>query len=112
MAKTIDDIKAKLERLDREAREKKAKIEAEAKSRSEKLKNQLKRAEQHEKAKSRKDETRRKILAGSLVLDRMEKDEAFATKFRGDLDRFLTRDIDRALFDLKPAQHSPTSPKD
>ncbi len=106
MAKTLESIKAKLEKLDQQARDKKAKIEAETKDKSLKLKNQLKRMEQREKAKTRKRDTRRKILAGSLVLERMQKDEAFSAKFSNDLDEFLTRDIDRALFELPARQRS------
>ncbi len=100
MTNTLEGIKARLEKLEKQAREKKAKIEAETKDKSLKLKNQLKRVEQREKAQNRKRDTRRKILAGSLVLERVEKDEAFAAKFRDDLDEFLTRDIDRVLFEL------------
>ncbi len=112
MTKTLESIKAKLEKLDQQACEKKAKIEAETKDKSLKLKNHLKRLEQREKAKNRKRDTRRKILAGSLVLEHMEKDEAFAAKFRGDLDQFLKRDIDRALFELQPVVGAPATQKD
>lgn len=48
----------------------------------------------------RSDDTRRKILAGALVIDMMEKDESARTRFIGHLDKFLTRPDDRALFDL------------
>jgi large subunit ribosomal protein L7/L12 len=53
------------------------------------------------KGRSAKD-TRRKILAGALILDIISKDEAAKKKFMPQLDRYLTRDDDRALFDLKP----------
>jgi large subunit ribosomal protein L7/L12 len=46
-------------------------------------------------------DTRRKILAGALILDIMEKDEAAKNRFMVQLDKYLTRDDDRALFDLK-----------
>ena len=36
----------------------------------------------------------------------MEKDPAFAARFKNDLDQFLTRDIDRVLFDLPARQKS------
>ena len=104
MTNTLETVKAKLEKLDLQARKKKAKLEAETKDKSQKLKNQLKRLEQREKAKGRKRDTRRKILAGSWVLDRVAKDDAFAAKFRND--QYLTRDIDRALFDLPARQQS------
>lgn len=47
-------------------------------------------------------DTRRKILAGALILDIISKDEAAKNKFMPQLDKYLTRDDDRALFDLKP----------
>ena len=50
----------------------------------------------------RADDTRRKILAGSLILDMMERDEATRQRFMDRLDKHLTRADDRALFDLAP----------
>ena len=47
----------------------------------------------------RKDDTRRKILLGSLALKKME-DEAKKTKILADLNEYLTEDRDRKLFDL------------
>ena len=58
----------------------------------------------------RADDTRRKILAGALVLDMMERDEQTRAKFLDRLDKYLTRADDRALFDLpaaKPQQPAP-----
>ena len=53
-----------------------------------------------ENERKRKDDTRRKILAGAAVLDEMGKNE----KLKADIDKllgsFLTRDNDRALFGL------------
>ncbi len=48
----------------------------------------------------RASDTRRKILAGALVLEMMEKDEATKQRFLERLDRFLTRQDDRMLFGL------------
>jgi large subunit ribosomal protein L7/L12 len=48
----------------------------------------------------RSEDTRRKILAGALVLDMMERDEQTRIKFTDRLDKFLTRPDDRALFEL------------
>ncbi len=45
-------------------------------------------------------ETRRKILAGSTIIKIMENDEAAKTRFINQLDKYLTRDDDRALFEL------------
>lgn len=51
-------------------------------------------------------DTRRKILAGALVLDMMEKDEATKQRFLERLDRFLTRQDDRNLFGLPTLEES------
>ena len=48
----------------------------------------------------RTDDTRRKILAGALVLDMMERDEATKQRFLERLDKYLKRPEDRKLFDL------------
>jgi large subunit ribosomal protein L7/L12 len=48
----------------------------------------------------RSSDTRRKILAGALVIEIMEKDEAVKIKFMNHIDKYLTRDDDRALFEL------------
>ena len=51
--------------------------------------------------------TRRKILAGAMVLDRIAHKELSEKLFKADMDRFLDRDQDRALFGLPPR---PTNP--
>ena len=53
-----------------------------------------------ESQEERKRETRRKILAGAMVLDRVARKELSEKLFKADMDRFLERDQDRALFDL------------
>lgn len=58
----------------------------------------------------RADDTRRKILAGALVLDMMERDEQTRAKFLARLDKYLTRTDDRALFGLPPLPPTPTTP--
>jgi hypothetical protein len=47
----------------------------------------------------RKDELRRKILVGAIVLERIEAGEFDAAQLRGWLDRGLTRKEDRDLFE-------------
>ena len=47
----------------------------------------------------RKDDTRRKILLGSLMLKKME-DDTEKTKILADLNEYLKEDRDRALFNL------------
>lgn len=51
-------------------------------------------------AQRRKDDTRRKILLGALVMDLSEKGELDSELFLKKLDEFLTKDTDRNLFDL------------
>jgi large subunit ribosomal protein L7/L12 len=56
-------------------------------------------------------ETRRKILAGSLIIKIMENDEAAKTRFMNQLDKYLTRTDDRALFNLKLLPEKTATPK-
>lgn len=48
----------------------------------------------------RKKETRRKIILGSLVMKMLKDGEFEEERLRRRLDRFLTREHDRVLFDL------------
>lgn len=48
----------------------------------------------------RKEDTRRKILLGALMMDLMKKGELDEKKILKRLDGFLTKDIDRKLFNL------------
>ena len=48
----------------------------------------------------RKEDTRRKILAGAIVLAKLDQGELDQTQFYRWLDEALTRSDDRALFDL------------
>jgi hypothetical protein len=59
----------------------------------------LQKAEAQFKNNERKKDTRRKILLGSLWLDKLRKDGNFEA-IRRELDNFLTRNSDRKLFDL------------
>ncbi|MBF0477359.1 MAG: mobilization protein C, partial [Deltaproteobacteria bacterium] len=51
---------------------------------------------------SRKDAPRRKVLVGAAVLAEADKNAAAKQKLMALLDQHLTRDIDRAVFDLAP----------
>jgi len=64
----------------------------------EKIAARIRREEAKQRDKERKTDTRRKILAGALVLERAESDPAFKTELYQWLGRFLVRDDDRALF--------------
>lgn len=101
---TIDERIAALEAKLRQERAKKQKIEA-----------RLRAIEQKRK---RAEDTRRKILAGALVLELMEQDEQTRQRFLNRLDKYLTRADDRALFGLpetqrrgNPAPQPPQSPQ-
>ncbi len=69
------------------------KKQEELKAQIRKEKNKLSQAE-------RKKDTRRKILLGALMMDMMKKGELDEKKIMKRLDGFLSRDIDRKLFDF------------
>ena len=52
----------------------------------------------------RKEETRKKILIGSMMLKKME-DEAEKIKILAELNKYLTEDRDRKLFNLEPLKN-------
>jgi hypothetical protein len=58
------------------------------------------RIKEKEKNKNHKEETRRKILLGSYLMQKMKNDELFNNSILGDLDLYLTKQNDRDLFDL------------
>ena len=63
---------------------------------------EIQRVRSRESLEERKRETRRKILAGAMVLDRVARGDLSEKLFKADMDRFLERDQDRALFGLPP----------
>jgi hypothetical protein len=58
---------------------------------------------------ARKDDTRRKILAGAIVLTKVNAGDLDPKTFQQWLDQALIRDDDRALFELPP--RPPAVPK-
>ena len=56
---------------------------------------------------NRKLETRRKVLLGAYLLDRIKKNDEVKTQVLKDLDKYLTRAAERALFDLPPLPEPP-----
>ena len=67
------------------------------------LAEQLKQAQAAEEQQKRKDDTRRKILVGSMVLSLVEQGKLFdQAALQKLLDEHLTRNADRKLFDLAP----------
>jgi hypothetical protein len=71
-----------------------------------KIDQQLRALEAREKQAERKRDTRRKIVAGGIVLTHAEMHPEFADQLNGLLERFVTRDADRELFGLPPKQQS------
>ena len=57
----------------------------------------------------RSQDTRRKVLAGALMLEMMEKDATTKQRFMQHLNSYLTRADDRSLFGLP--EKAPTAPK-
>ena len=84
-SKGVDKNRKKLEEL----KLKKQKLEAEAR----KLKSTMSKKE-------RAEDTRRKILLGSLLMAKVENGQWSQENLISELDGFLTRDIDRKLFGL------------
>ncbi len=56
---------------------------------------------------ARQEETRRKILIGSMILARVQADQLDHADLENWLTGYLTRAEDRALFDLPPLPESP-----
>jgi hypothetical protein len=70
----------------------------------------IRREKGKERTRKRKDDTRRKILAGAGVLERAERDGAFKAELASLLDGFLVRADDRALFGLDPLATDSAAP--
>lgn len=75
---------------------------ARLKEQREKLNARIQAAEARLKTSDRKRDTRRKILLGSYYLDKAIKENAM-NEVKAIMDKFLTRDSDRVLFDLSIA---------
>jgi hypothetical protein len=56
-----------------------------------------------ERSNGRKDDTRRKVLAGAAVLEWAKKDSDFSARLTAELKSFLVRDADRELFGFPPS---------
>jgi len=73
---------------------------------------EIQRVRAREQQQTRKDDTRRKILAGSMLLQLVEDGEWPKDKLQTRLDAYLTRDDDRALFDLPPLDEADRTRRD
>lgn len=86
MATSIEDkIKAQEEKL-KQLKAQKQQIEARKRAAAAKI--------------TRQQDTRRKVLAGAMMLEMMERDENTRQRFMQRLDNYLTRPDDRSLFNL------------
>ena len=59
----------------------------------------IQQAESRFKVKERKEDTRRKILIGAFMMEKLKKEEKFDSMVK-ELDGFLTRNTDRILFGM------------
>ena len=66
----------------------------------EQLNAQIQKERNKQSQQQRKEDTRRKILLGALMMEMMKKGELDEKNIRKRLDSFLTKNIDRKLFDL------------
>lgn len=93
------EVIGKIDKRVLELKKKKAQLEA-----------QLMELERRQKERNRKDDTRRKVLVGAYVLEMIEEDGKNITLnesiLRSELDRFLIRNNDRALFGLEAKEKS------
>ena len=96
MGSKLGDRIGTLERKLRELKVRQGRIEARQRSRAQ--------------AQARKDDTRRKILVGALVLARVEQGRFAESDLREWLDAALTRADDRALFGLPVRDAEPPGP--
>lgn len=77
--------------------------------RIEELKKQLRQEKAKENARERKIDTRKKILYGAMLMHWVEIGEISEADLLKGLDKFLTRDSDRSLFDLSSISDSKVS---
>lgn len=66
-----------------------------------KLENRIQKEKSRYKEQERKSETRQKILLGALWLEKLRSEGGFDS-IKNELNTFLTRNSDRALFNLPP----------
>lgn len=95
--KPIKHRKSLEERLDA-ARKREAKAAETLRRRKVKLQ----KYESQQRSQARRLDTRRKVIAGGLALKHMEFDGRYALALKALIDEYVTRDDERALFDLPP----------
>ena len=80
------------------------------KAKKEQIEARIKNLESKERLKQKKQDTRRKILIGAMVLEMLGKDHEAKKKLTAQLDGFLTRPMDRELFGLQEKTKSQNPP--
>ena len=80
------------------------------KAKKEQIEARIKNIEAKERSRAKKDDTRRKILIGAMVLEMAGKDHEAKKKITTQLDGFLTRPMDRDLFGLPEKAKSQNPP--
>ncbi len=98
----IEKLRAQQEKLDAQETELKNKL----KDKRKKIKARIQLMEAVEKKAERKKDTRRKILIGAMVLERIEQERGFEVdgmeQLKHELNKFLSKPYDRELFELDP----------
>ena len=79
------------------------------KEQQEKIRKQIRLEQNRLKDQERKDDTRRKILVGAVLIEAARKDTQLAGIIQSLLRAKLTRSDDRALFDLPPLPDNPAT---
>ena len=82
-----------------------AKLQAQkdaAKAKAKEIERKMASVRAKQQAEQRKLDTRKKVLVGAMVLEQVERGEWPRERFTAAMDRFLTRDNERELFDLPP----------
>lgn len=64
------------------------------------IETQIQQIKAREHKQERKRDTRRKVLIGAAVLERVKSGRWSEERLRGMMDEYLTKEIDRRLFDL------------
>lgn len=82
---------------------------AELETRKKALEAQMQAIQVRQKERLRKNDSRRKVLVGAVVLAEAEKNPAAKQRLMALLDRYLSRPVDREVFDLAV---KPTAPAD
>ena len=100
MTKKLDLLKKQIEKHSAKEKEIKDRLAKEKKQ----IAARIRQEEAKENSRARKQDTRRKILVGSLVLSRLENEKPISitnmNQLKKELAGFLTRPLDRKVFDL------------